>query len=105
MIKNREHPMRSVRNAPKRAINLSLNSKVLDLAREMDINISQTVDAWLTEEVLRQYWARWPEENAQAIAEYNARIEREGTFAQSISRYLAQEPDQSSGKAPVASAR
>ncbi len=97
--------MRSVRNAPKRAVNLSLNSKVLDMAREMDINISQTVDAWLTEEVLRQYWARWPQENAQAIAEYNARIEREGTFAQSISRYLAKQVDQSSDEAPLAGAR
>ena len=46
--------MRSIRNAPKRAINLSLNSKVLDMARDMGLNISQTVDALLTEEVLRR---------------------------------------------------
>lgn len=73
--------MRSVRQSPKRAINLSLNAKVLDMAREMGMNISQTVDAWLTEEVLRQYWARWQQDNAQAIADYNARTEREGLFA------------------------
>jgi antitoxin CcdA len=91
--------MRSVRNAPKRPINLSLNSKVLEMAREMDINISQLVDMLLTEEVLRQYWARWPQDNAQAIAEYNARIEREGTFAQSIGRYLAQQADEAAAAA------
>jgi antitoxin CcdA len=85
--------MRSVREAPKRPINLSLNSKILDMAREMDINISQTVDTLLTAEVMRQYLARWPVENAQAIAEYNARIEREGTFSQSISRFLAQQAE------------
>ena len=73
--------MRSIRQAPKRAINLSLNSKVLDLARELEINISQTVDALLTEEVLRLYWQRWNETNAKAIEEYNARIEREGCFS------------------------
>jgi antitoxin CcdA len=73
--------MRSVREAPKRPINLSLNSKILEMAREMDINISQTVDTLLTAEVLRQYWERWPVENAQAIAAYNARIEREGLFS------------------------
>ena len=73
--------MRSIRNAPKRAINLSLNAKVLDMAREMGLNISQTVDALLTEEVLRQYWQRWQKENAEAIAHYNARIEREGLFS------------------------
>jgi antitoxin CcdA len=34
-------------NAPKKATNLSLNSKVLEVAREMGMNISQTVDALL----------------------------------------------------------
>jgi antitoxin CcdA len=80
--------MRSIRNAPKRPINLSLNAKVLDMAKEMGLNISQTVDALLTEEVLRRYYDRWAEDNAQAIADYNARIEREGTFSQRIQRYL-----------------
>jgi antitoxin CcdA len=80
--------MRSVREAPKRPINLSLNAKVLDMAKEMGMNISQTVDALLTEEVLRQYRERWQEDNAEAIADYNARIEREGTFAQRIQRHL-----------------
>lgn len=73
--------MRSIQQAPKRPINLSLNAKVLDMAKEMGLNISQTVDALLTEEVLKQYWARWQENNAQAIADYNARIEREGLFS------------------------
>ena len=73
--------MRSIRNAPKRAINLSLNSKVLDMAREMGLNISQTVDALLTEEVLRRYWQGWQQANAEAIAHYNERIEREGLFS------------------------
>lgn len=73
--------MRSIRNAPKRPINLSLNAKVLDMAKEMGLNISQTVDALLTEEVLKQYWERWQQNNAEAIADYNARIEREGLFS------------------------
>ena len=62
----------------KRPINLSLTSKVLDTAREMGMNVSQTVDELLTEEVKRRYWARWNEDNKDAIAAYNARIEREG---------------------------
>lgn len=73
--------MRSIQKAPKRAINLTLNSKVLDMARDMGLNISQTVDALLTEEVLRQHWQRWNVDNAEAIAHYNARIEREGLFS------------------------
>jgi antitoxin CcdA len=70
--------MRSVRNAPKRPVNLSLNSKVLDMAKEMGMNISQTVDALLHEAVMKEYWSRWAEENKEAIAEYNERIAREG---------------------------
>ena len=42
------------------------------------MNLSQTVDALLAEEVQRRYWARWNEDNKQAITDYNARIEREG---------------------------
>lgn len=64
--------------SPKRPTNLSLNAKVLDMARELGMNISQTVDALLAEEVQRRYWARWNEDNQDAIRSYNARIEREG---------------------------
>ena len=62
----------------KRATNLSLNGKVLDAARELGMNVSQTVDALLADEVRKRYWARWNEENKDAIADYSARIEREG---------------------------
>ena len=65
-------------NAPKKPTNLSLNSKVLEMAREMGMNISQTVDTLLADEVRQRYWKRWNEDNKEAIAEYNARIAREG---------------------------
>ena len=68
-------------NAPKKATNLSLNSKVLEMARELNMNISQTVDALLAEEVRRRYWERWNEENKAAIEAYNARVAREGLWA------------------------
>ena len=65
-------------DAPKRATNLSLNAKVLDAARELGMNVSQTVDALLAAEVRKRYWERWNDENKEAIAAYSARIEREG---------------------------
>ncbi|MEY8878660.1 MAG: type II toxin-antitoxin system CcdA family antitoxin [Leptothrix sp. (in: b-proteobacteria)] len=64
--------------APKRAVNLSLNSQVLDQARELGMNVSATVDALLAEEVRKRYWARWNDDNKDAIAHYNERIAREG---------------------------
>lgn len=70
--------MRQIADAPKRPTNLSLNAKVLDMARELGMNVSATVDALLAEEVKRRYWERWNEENKEAIAHYNARIAKEG---------------------------
>ena len=65
-------------HAPKKATNLSLNSKVLETAREMGMNLSQTVDALLADEVKRRYWEQWNERNKDAVAEYNARIAKYG---------------------------
>lgn len=73
--------MRRFRDAPKRNVNLSLNSAVLDLARELGLNISQTVDHLLAAEVERQHWQRWQQDNAEGIAAYNERIAREGLFS------------------------
>ena len=70
--------MRTIRSAPRRSVELALNAKLIDMAQDLGIDLSETVDALLTAEVLRQHGARWREENAQAIAHYNARIEREG---------------------------
>ena len=79
-------------NAPKKATNLSPNSKVLEVAREMGMNVSQTVDELLAAEVKRRYWERWNEDNKDAIAAYNARIAKDGlplakyrTYARSLS--------------------
>ena len=65
-------------NALKKPTNLTLNAKVLDLARELGMNLSQTVDALLAEEVRRRYWERWNVDNKGAIDAYNERIERDG---------------------------
>ena len=65
-------------DAPKKATNLSLNSKVLEMARDLGMNVSQTVDALLAEEVKRRYWAKWKEENQDAIQAANERIAKHG---------------------------
>lgn len=70
--------MLNFRDAPKKATNLTLNARVLEVARELGMNVSATVDALLAAEVSRRYWQRWNEDNREAIEHYNARIEREG---------------------------
>jgi antitoxin CcdA len=65
-------------HAVKKATNLTLTVSTLERAKELGMNISQTVDALLAEEVKRQYWANWNARNAAAIDAYNARVASEG---------------------------
>ena len=68
-------------DAPKKPTNLTLNSKVLEMARELGMNVSQTVDVLLAEEVRRRWWLKWQEDNREAIEAYNARVTRDGVWA------------------------
>ncbi len=70
--------------APKKATNLTLNAKVLDVARELGMNVSQTVDALLQEEVRRRYREKWRADNKDAIAAYNERVKRDGAFGDDV---------------------
>jgi antitoxin CcdA len=64
----------------KKAVNVSINSDLLQQAREMSINLSQALEARL-ERLLRQERARrWREENREAIEEYNRYVEDHGVF-------------------------
>ncbi|MDB5890902.1 MAG: putative post-segregation antitoxin [Polaromonas sp.] len=85
-------------NATKKATNLSLTVSTLEKARELGINLSKTVDELLEKEVRRVYRAKWAERNKDAIDEYNARVESEGTFAQQVNDWLAQQDDSASPK-------
>ena len=64
--------------APKKATNLSLNAKVLETARALGMNISQTVDTLLAEEVKRRYWEKWRDDNRDGFEAYNERIRQHG---------------------------
>jgi antitoxin CcdA len=76
--KPKEKPMLRFENAPKKATNLSLNASVLEAAKAMGMNISQTVDTLLADEVKRRYWEKWRDDNKDAFQAYNERIQREG---------------------------
>ena len=65
-------------NSAKKATNLSLNAKVLEAARGMGMNLSQTVDSLLADEVKRRYWVKWNADNQEAVAAYNERIATHG---------------------------
>lgn len=67
-------------NATKKATNLSLNAKVLQAARDLGMNVSQTVNTLLADEVKKRYWAKWNEDNKEAIDAYNERVKTHGIW-------------------------
>ena len=74
-------------SAPKKATNLSINSDLLRQAKELHINLSQTVEDYLADLVREAKQQQWLTENAEFIAAYNKRIEKEGVFSDGLRRF------------------
>jgi len=74
-------------DAPKKAANLSVNSDLLRLARDARINLSRVLEAELIELLRNEHERQWREENREAIADYNHRIETAGSFSDGLRRF------------------
>ena len=74
-------------NAPKKPTNLSINADLLRLARENQINLSQTLEQCLAEMVREQPRRKWREANREAIDAYNRRITSSGVFSDGVRRF------------------
>jgi len=66
--------------APKRPVNLTANEDLLRVAKQVGINLSRTFEEAVLVKVRKALEEQWREENRQAIASYNARIEKQGVF-------------------------
>lgn len=55
----------------RKAANLSLDSELLTLARELDINLSRAAEDGIAKAVKAERERRWLEENAEAIKAHN----------------------------------
>lgn len=62
----------------RRAANLSLDAVLLDEGRELGVNLSRACERGLAEQVAEARAERWRAENADALADSNAFVEREG---------------------------
>jgi antitoxin CcdA len=69
------------RSVKKRAVNLFVDTELLDEARRMRINMSETLERRLRTIVRADQERRWLEENREAIASINAFIDRHGLIA------------------------
>ena len=71
-------------NARKKPTNLSLNSDLLRQAKELRINLSQTLERCLVQILLEEKRRAWRDENREAIDAYNRRIEDQGVFSNDL---------------------
>lgn len=58
--------------------NISLDADLLRDAREFDINVSRACEQGLAQEVRKRKWAKWQEDNREAIEAYNRRVAQHG---------------------------
>ncbi len=72
---------------PKKSANLSINADLLQQAKQLNINLSQTLEMHLAEIVRQAQREQWLAENKGALDEYNRRIEARGAFSDGLRRF------------------
>ena len=70
--------------AQKKATNLSINEDLLAKARELNINLSATLEQALDEALRKKLREQWLSENKAAMQAYNAHVEQHGVFSDGL---------------------
>ncbi|MBP1627682.1 MAG: CcdB antidote CcdA [Holophagaceae bacterium] len=70
--------------APKKPVNVSLNSDLLRLGRGMGLNVSAIAEEALVKAVQARLEQSWLEENAEAIQAFNERVEARGVYSDGL---------------------
>ena len=78
--------MMGERQVRKRAVNLFVETELLDEARRMRINLSETLEGRLRTIVRAELEKRWLEANRSALAAYNARVSADGLLSDEAGR-------------------
>jgi antitoxin CcdA len=71
-------------NAPKKPTNLTINSDLLNKAKELKINISSVLEHALAERVTQSERDTWLRENVDSISSYNEQVNKFGLFSDGI---------------------
>ena len=73
--------------APKKSANLSINADLLHQAKQLNINLSQTLEQHLAEIIRQAQRSQWLTENRKALDGYNRRIEKHGAFSDGLRQF------------------
>jgi len=68
----------------KKAVNVSIQSELLDAARAEDINLSAALEAALAEQLRIRRRDRWQTENKAAIEAYNRDVDENRSFGDQV---------------------
>lgn len=71
-------------DAPKKPVNLSLNSDLLRLSRDLGLNLSSLAEEAIAKAARARLAESWLAENAEAIQAYNERVETHGVFSDGL---------------------
>lgn len=73
--------------AVKKPVNLSINSDLLAAARELNINLSATMETALADAIRIKRRERWLADNREAISAFNERVDRDGVFSDGLRKF------------------
>ena len=71
----------------KRAVNLRINKNLIDQAKSMHINLSQTLETSLVEILREKQKEAWLKDNRDAVDAYNQRVEAQGLFSDAVRQF------------------
>ncbi|MEA2019088.1 MAG: type II toxin-antitoxin system CcdA family antitoxin [Campylobacterota bacterium] len=72
------------KTARKKPTSLTINSDLLQKAKDLQINISSCLEKTLEKLVIEKQTIKWEEENKQSLSIYNKRIEKNGLFSDEL---------------------
>lgn len=73
--------------APKKPTNLSVNSDLLQKAKELKINLSATFEKELIEQIKERQKELWLQSNKSSIEEYNKHVAKYGVFSKRLRNF------------------
>lgn len=80
--------------APRRAVNLSLNSDLLSKARACGLNLSGIAEEAIKREVARVARERFEAEIRRSVEQHDAYLAEYGSLWEAVQRTLAEEADE-----------
>jgi len=74
-------------DAPKKPVNLTLNSDLLKMSKDLGLNLSGLAEEAIAKAVRTRLEENWLKENAEAILAYNKRVESLGVFSDGLRNF------------------